>query len=205
MHRFYVLEALSPFCSSLKTHYVLSSGCCSVGWWRGHKGLRGFHAAGNSKTIVAHTKLSAGVAEGPVIVQGKITGLTPGKHGFHIHEFGDNTNGSNCSLFLIKGCVSAGGHFNPAGNTHGAPEDAIRHAGDLGNVLANAEGVAEFRLEDRLLHLTGPHSIIGRSVVVNISTRFTNFRSMLARMTWARRTTPTARPPVMLVGASRAA
>lgn len=49
-------------------------------------------------------------------VTGTLTGLTPGKHGFHIHQFGDATNG----------CLSAGAHFNPTGNTHGAPEDENR-------------------------------------------------------------------------------
>ena len=36
-------------------------------------------------------------------------------------EFGDNTNG----------CVSSGGHFNPHGSTHGAPDAAKRHAGNV--------------------------------------------------------------------------
>lgn len=33
-----------------------------------------------------------------------------------------------------------GAHFNPNNLTHGAPGDEIRHAGDLGNIVANADG-----------------------------------------------------------------
>jgi Cu/Zn superoxide dismutase len=33
-----------------------------------------------------------------------------------------------------------GPHFNPNQLTHGAPEDEIRHAGDLGNIVADANG-----------------------------------------------------------------
>lgn len=33
-----------------------------------------------------------------------------------------------------------GPHFNPKKLTHGAPEDEIRHAGDLGNIVATADG-----------------------------------------------------------------
>ncbi|CAI9289992.1 unnamed protein product [Lactuca saligna] len=94
---------------------------------------------------------------GPTTVNVKITGLTPGPHGFHLHEFGDTTNG----------CISTGPHFNPNGHTHGAPEDKIRHAGDLGNIIANADGVAEATIVDDQIPLTGPNAVVGRALVVH--------------------------------------
>eukprot|EP00252_Welwitschia_mirabilis_P017166 TRINITY_DN38088_c0_g1_i1.p1 TRINITY_DN38088_c0_g1~~TRINITY_DN38088_c0_g1_i1.p1 ORF type:complete len:160 (+),score=34.60 TRINITY_DN38088_c0_g1_i1:72-551(+) len=94
---------------------------------------------------------------GPTKVFGKITGLTPGLHGFHIHSMGDTTNG----------CISTGPHFNPRNMEHGAPEDDIRHAGDLGNVSAEDNGIAEILIQDYQIPLKGPHSIIGRAVVVH--------------------------------------
>ncbi|CAM0150059.1 unnamed protein product [Urochloa decumbens] len=95
--------------------------------------------------------------EGPTTVSVRVTGLTPGLHGFHLHEFGDTTNG----------CISTGPHFNPNNMTHGAPEDEVRHAGDLGNIVANAEGVAEATIVDSQIPLTGPNSVVGRAFVVH--------------------------------------
>jgi superoxide dismutase, Cu-Zn family len=87
-----------------------------------------------------------------------ITGLTPGKHAFHIHEFGD------CSA---ADASSAGGHFNPLKKPHGAPDAAERHVGDLGNLEADQYGKAHLELKSNLLKLSGDTSILGRGVIVH--------------------------------------
>jgi Cu-Zn family superoxide dismutase len=87
-----------------------------------------------------------------------IEGLTPGKHGFHIHEYGD------CSS--LDG-TSAGGHFNPGMAPHGAPTDMSHHEGDIGNITADSSGVAHFEWTDKQMSFSGPNSIIGHSVIVH--------------------------------------
>ncbi|CAD8102296.1 unnamed protein product [Paramecium sonneborni] len=89
-------------------------------------------------------------------IQAKITGLSDGLHGFHIHEFGN----------LIKGCISAGPHYNPHEKLHGGPNDQERHVGDLGNVYSE-NGIANFKITDNLVKLNGQYSVIGRSMVVH--------------------------------------
>uniref|UniRef100_A0A6M2EQ45 Superoxide dismutase [Cu-Zn] n=1 Tax=Populus davidiana TaxID=266767 RepID=A0A6M2EQ45_9ROSI len=125
-----------------------------------------FVVASASKKAVAVLKGTSSVegvviltqeADGPTTVNARITGLTPGPHGFHLHQYGDTTNG----------CVSTGAHFNPNNLTHGAPEDEIRHAGDLGNIVANADGVAEAIIVDNQIPLSGPNTVIGRALVVH--------------------------------------
>jgi Cu-Zn family superoxide dismutase len=87
----------------------------------------------------------------------RVTGLTPGNHGFHVHEKADFSNG----------CLSAGPHYNPFNKNHGAPTDEDRHVGDLGNIVADADGVAEGVIIDHLIKLSGPYSVVGRSMMVH--------------------------------------
>ncbi|KAG0587381.1 hypothetical protein KC19_2G160500 [Ceratodon purpureus] len=93
----------------------------------------------------------------PTTIEGEIKGLKPGKHGLHIHALGDTTNG----------CTSTGPHFNPSNVEHGDIEAEVRHAGDLGNVVAGDDGIVKFKLKNNLLHLSGENSALGRALVVH--------------------------------------
>jgi len=96
---------------------------------------------------------------GGTLLRAQINGLAPGsRHGFHIHEFGDCSSPDG---------NSAGGHFNPGGHRHGGPDDAQRHAGDLGNIQADANGIAVMEMKNTGLALSGAASIVGRAVIVH--------------------------------------
>ena len=95
-----------------------------------------------------------------VMITGTISGLEPNsEHGFHVHENGD------CSA---PDASSAGGHFNPTSKTHGKPDSATHHAGDMFNLVADAQGTAQVNV--RLEGATaggGPTSLLGKAVVVH--------------------------------------
>jgi len=92
-------------------------------------------------------------------VEARVGGLTPGAHGFHVHEAGD------CSA---PDASSAKGHFNPAGRPHGRHGDIERHAGDMPNLVADSSGKATLSVEVDMMSLTeGPGGILKRSVVIH--------------------------------------
>jgi len=94
-----------------------------------------------------------------VLVEAEVTGLDPNsKHGFHIHQYGDLRSDDG---------MATGGHYNPTGEPHGAPDNSHRHVGDFGNIETDEDGVGRYRRVDDRLTFEGPTSIIGRGLIVH--------------------------------------
>ncbi len=98
---------------------------------------------------------------GGVRITGEMSGLAAsGEHGFHIHETGD------CSA---PDASSAGGHFNPSAAPHGRPDSGQHHAGDMYNVVADAQGNA--RVDSLAAGVTlgggAATDVVGRAIVVH--------------------------------------
>ena len=148
---------------------VFTSGCASTGG-DDHSKHNHNHGYDGIKQLVAvvqptGTNKCAGVVRfievaGIVYVYAEISGLTPNqKHAMHVHEFGDGTKPDG---------TKAGGHYNPEGKPHGLPGTEERHAGDLGNLQADAEGKAVYRVELTNISMTGvKNPIIGRGVIIH--------------------------------------
>jgi len=98
-----------------------------------------------------------------VHITADIAGLSANaSHAIHIHEYGDIT--------AVNG-TSAGGHYNPQGHDHGLPDQDTRHAGDLGNLMTDAEGNAQLDLTVDNITVAGMHNpIIGRGVIIHAKT-----------------------------------
>jgi len=106
-----------------------------------------------SGSAVNGTVTVRALAAGGVHLDVKLLGLTPGVHGFHVHEVGD------CSALDAS---SAKGHFNPTGKPHGS------HAGDLPDLTADAAGAARLSADVAGLTLDdAATSIMGRAFVVH--------------------------------------
>ena len=96
--------------------------------------------------------------DGGTHIHAQLHGLTPGKHGFHIHDLGDCSSADGM-------CTK--GHFNPTNQPHGGLNSKKRHVGDMGNVIADEQGNATLNFVDKIITLNGPLTIIGRSVIVH--------------------------------------
>jgi Cu-Zn family superoxide dismutase len=105
------------------------------------------------------TVLFTAQMDGSVVVDVNISGLKKnGKHGFHVHTYGD----------MSDKCESMCAHFNPYGTHHGGPSSKHRHVGDLGNLIANNQGIAQYRFVDHFIRLNGTKSnIIGRGLIIH--------------------------------------
>lgn len=78
-----------------------------------------------------------------------------GRHGFHIHEFGN----------MLEGCASLGAHWNPTDHPHGGPQSKKRHMGDFGNIQKNR--LMRYKMISASVTGSGKYSVLGRSVVIH--------------------------------------
>ena len=140
---FATIAALGAFPSGLRAHDDVDKAIAVLTSASGSSvsGTVTFTQSGDNVTVVAD-----------------VSGLKPGKHGFHVHQFGD------CSA---KDATSAGDHYNPTNNPHGNHDAEKRHIGDLGNIEADASGKGRLELTDKVLKLNGKNSIIGYAVIVH--------------------------------------
>ncbi len=139
----------------MKTMFCVAIVIALSGVARAEKAIAVLHPASGSHVTgtVSFTKV-----EGGVRIVADVEGLTPGEHGFHVHEFGD------CSA---PDATSAGPHYNPGKHQHAGPDTEMRHNGDLGNLTADAAGKAHYERVDKELKLSGENSIVGRGLIVH--------------------------------------
>jgi Cu-Zn family superoxide dismutase len=98
------------------------------------------------------------LADGSVQVDVDLKGVPAGVHGFHIHDKGSCADNG----------MAAGGHFNPMAQSHGAPDAMPHHAGDFGNVTANANGEVHAQFVTKSVTLSaGAASAVGHAVILH--------------------------------------
>ena len=98
------------------------------------------------------------LGDGSVDVSADITGVPPGVHGFHIHDKGDCSDNGN----------AAGGHFNPTNAPHADPNAQSHHAGDFGNVTADANGEIHAHFNTRAITIKpGTTSAVGHAIILH--------------------------------------
>jgi len=96
-------------------------------------------------------------------IEGPSTSLTPGLHGFHIHEIG------TCSPAF----TNSGGHFDPGPNSNSNPDaNHPFHMGDLPNIFVKDDGKGKIDATTSRVTLSpGPLSVFdgdGSAVIVHL-------------------------------------
>lgn len=112
----------------------------------------------NTKTKITGFIYFTQSSNGKVRVSYDVKGLSDGKHGFHVHTYGDLTNN----------CMSSAGHFSISKHNHGGRKDCNRHIGDLGNIISKNKRAAGYFYDDKIsLDKKSKKNIIGRMVVIH--------------------------------------
>lgn len=98
--------------------------------------------------------------DGKVTLVLSVEGLEPGPHAFHLHEKGD------CSA---PDATSAGAHWNPTGAAHGKWGGASFHHGDVGNLVAGADGKATLTFTTELWEIGSKdeHDVVGKALIIH--------------------------------------
>lgn len=105
---------------------------------------------------VTATQTAAGVA-----FNVELHGVTPGAHGFHLHQTGSCAASEKDGKMVPAG--AAGGHFDPTmAGVHAGPEGA-GHLGDLPRLEARADGKVDMTViapHVRTLSVLAGHAVI---------------------------------------------
>ena len=110
----------------------------------------------NGSNVSGVVKLKQGSSF--VFLDVQLSGLKPNQeHGFHIHKLGNITEADG---------TGTGGHYDPEGVPHALPPGK-RHAGDLGNLLADANGNVDIRLESSRFSIGGKNPVLGRAFILH--------------------------------------
>lgn len=102
----------------------------------------------------------ARATDGMITITGQFSGLKKkANHALIVHEYGD------CS----QNGTRVGKHLDPTGAKHGPPSSSERHAGDFGNVMADAVGNGTFVIstDSITLEVGRADSVVGRAVVIH--------------------------------------
>lgn len=91
------------------------------------------------------------------LIEMNLKNMPPGKHGFHVHEYADPSDGFK----------NLGSHYNPFNKKHGGLNQKENHLGDLGNIIVDRNGMCRQTIRVNNLPLSGEFSVIGRSMVVH--------------------------------------